>query len=1422
MHRLSTSRSVTALALPAFAILAGCGGHSGGSSGDGFTEKPAPATWAKSYGGPGDDQANAVAATADGGFIVAGSWDVDRAATGVSPTDGDAWLMKLDALGNVEWQRQFGAPDITGSEGERIGYVTVREAPDGTHWAVGSRYGGAADDIAALHIDASGTPIEAPYTYDSGAFPGYDYFFESGTSADVGHDVWPTADGGALLIGRTSADLRTNDASGMLFTGVVPYVVKIAADGTRIWSRHIARAGDDRTGPQRDLHNLLIREASDGGAVATFIAYPQDGGSVQRIARIDAAGTILWTRDLDISVRDFLASSVDGDIVLVGFADGGGRIMRVAAADGATVWRRELGGIWERGALDAVAEHCTPPATAASCVLYAGGHVYQPDPGAAMVAVTTEGDVAASSMVVDGAEYVAALRDRPGDTAGAVDVVGTFRRGLPFASFTTAVDAALVPFDTVEIPGLRVPKWAASLTSTGDVLMSDVELEGYTHSFIRLNPPGEFVWSLDVDPFGVPSADRALSVYPTADGGYIVGGDSTSFGDGSHSVWLVRFDGAGDINWQRALDGFQPNSDSAHVYPTRLLLQAKDGNLLVVGHTPEGVRAMQLDAGGLERWNSLPLTDLDTMDPYDFTGHMVGTVDIAADDAEGYIVAGNSTGASWIAWLDGSGSVVRYREVTGVLLSDVVARPDGYVLAGTKDGEPWASALDDDDQAAWSRTYPPGISDASQTVRIEPHPDGGYVMTANVIDASPASSEDEAAEFGRRNIIVYRLEEDGALRWSRLYGGLFDEFAYGLDVLDDGGIVIAGRSDSVGDLGEAWVLRLGPDGRIADGCLAMLSDASAVARNAEAPAISMRVPEFDGAALSPALVVPLETTAPARSEADVVIARQCLGTAQTGAPSDPRPKFKLTVAQGGGIPGVVTSTPQGIVCGTVDGGVCSADFDRNMTVFLDVDFGSYDEFARWEGCDEVDDTLCSVRMNADREVTVFFEEEPDFELAFEISGNGRVQFDVPEQVCPAGEPCNITYANGETAVVTALPADGEDLVGWGGDCAEFDRAPTFELLMDADMHCTATFSGEPGPVQSLNISRFANGIEIFDSTVVGSVASVPAGIDCPEQCSAQFPRDAAVTVVPTPAAGWEFERFVCPDAGDEDYNQLTATIVMSEDKSCVAHFRDDIVRIGVTFSEPDVGRVYSNTGGLDCTRDCSWPFFYKTNGTITPLTIELHVELTNNTRYFDHWEGCGTVVPDPPGLPVCLVSNQRSTSVHAAFLMVGGNSYTLSIQKADTAGRGSVTTSPGGIDCGSICAHTFAAGMTVTLVATPEPGSTFSQWRGDLDCVDGVVVMSASRVCEAVFLRSTATFSVTISSITGPGRVQDTSGGGLDCPGTCTATFMEGEQVAVFGDITQPGASFDGWGGDCASFGTQSGMLLTMDRDYVCTAAFSP
>jgi glucose/arabinose dehydrogenase len=64
---------------------------------------------------------------------------------------------------------------------------------------------------------------------------------------------------------------------------------------------------------------------------------------------------------------------------------------------------------------------------------------------------------------------------------------------------------------------------------------------------------------------------------------------------------------------------------------------------------------------------------------------------------------------------------------------------------------------------------------------------------------------------------------------------------------------------------------------------------------------------------------------------------------------------------------------------------------------------------------------------------------------------------------------------------------------------------------------------------------------------------------------------------------------------------------------------------------------------------------------------------------------------------------------------------------------GRISSAPLLLDCGDTCAAELSPGTTVSLNATPSPGSSFGGWIGDADCADGSVTLTADRSCTAVF-----------------------------------------------------------------------------------------
>jgi hypothetical protein len=109
-------------------------------------------------------------------------------------------------------------------------------------------------------------------------------------------------------------------------------------------------------------------------------------------------------------------------------------------------------------------------------------------------------------------------------------------------------------------------------------------LTGHTMSFgagnydfwlIKTDGNGTKVWDKT---FGGDSTEWGYSVRQTSDGGYILTGNTYSFGAGCYDVWLIKTDGNGTKVWDKTFGG----ASSDWGYSVR---QTSDGEYIVAGYT---------------------------------------------------------------------------------------------------------------------------------------------------------------------------------------------------------------------------------------------------------------------------------------------------------------------------------------------------------------------------------------------------------------------------------------------------------------------------------------------------------------------------------------------------------------------------------------------------------------------------------------------------------------------------------------------------------------------------------------------------------------------------------------------------------------------------------------------------------------------
>lgn len=121
---------------------------------------------------------------------------------------------------------------------------------------------------------------------------------------------------------------------------------------------------------------------------------------------------------------------------------------------------------------------------------------------------------------------------------------------------------------------------------------------------VKLDPSGNKQWDKS---FGGNDLDDLRSLQQTSDGGYVIGGFSTSaangnktstnLGSGTSDYWVLKLDASGNKQWERAYGG----SDADELYA---LQQTRDGGYILGGHSYSGVSGNKSSAnfGSYDYW----------------------------------------------------------------------------------------------------------------------------------------------------------------------------------------------------------------------------------------------------------------------------------------------------------------------------------------------------------------------------------------------------------------------------------------------------------------------------------------------------------------------------------------------------------------------------------------------------------------------------------------------------------------------------------------------------------------------------------------------------------------------------------------------------------------------------------------------------
>ncbi|WP_345243561.1 PKD domain-containing protein [Nibrella saemangeumensis] len=347
--------------------------------------------------------------------------------------------------------------------------------------------------------------------------------------------------------------------------------------------------------------------------------------------------------------------------------------------------------------------------------------------------------------------------------------------------------------------------------------------------------------------------DQLSSLQQTTDGGYIVGGwSSSNAGDdksdnrkGSSDYWVVKLDANGNKLWDKTFGG----SDNDLL---RSLQQTTDGGYILGGSSPS-------NAGGDKTNDSRGLNDYWVI-KLDASGNKVWdkTIGGSGDDLlytvrqttdGGYILGGHSGSNAgdhktndsrgledyWVVKLDANGAKVWDKTIGGSgreRFSSLQQTTDGgYILGGssisnaggdkTNDSrglnDYWVVKLDANGAKVWDKTFGSGGDD--YLTSLQQTTDGGYLLGGS----SPSKASGDKTENGKGeyDYWVVKLDASGTKVWDKTIGGDNEDILASLQQTTDGGYILGGyshsgaggdKTENSNNSSDYWVVKLAANG----------------------------------------------------------------------------------------------------------------------------------------------------------------------------------------------------------------------------------------------------------------------------------------------------------------------------------------------------------------------------------------------------------------------------------------------------------------------------------------------------------------------------------------------------------------------------------------------------------------------------------
>jgi hypothetical protein len=331
-------------------------------------------------------------------------------------------------------------------------------------------------------------------------------------------------------------------------------------------------------------------------------------------------------------------------------------------------------------------------------------------------------------------------------------------------------------------------------------------IAGQTESFGKGGQGMPDLWIIKTDKkgskewektYGGNEGDGGYCIRQTADQGYIVSGSTSSYGKGYPSMWILKLNSKGDTAWSKIFEGSMVSSAQS-------VCLTSDGGYIVAGKGKENV--LKLDSKGNKEWGKR-------------FGWLFYSAEQTADG--GFILAGDSIyqqlnwdylPSLYVIKLDRNGEKIWSNPLGSKFLgrssSICQVKEGGFIFAGDsialkQEGDhshfSMVCKLDEQGKKEWVYFG----NEYSEFQSVQQTSDGGFIAAGNTTDDQHGL-----------DLLLVKLDRNGRKIWSRTFGkSLTWEYASTVRQVRDGGYIVAGQTESFGSgKYDSWLLKLDENG----------------------------------------------------------------------------------------------------------------------------------------------------------------------------------------------------------------------------------------------------------------------------------------------------------------------------------------------------------------------------------------------------------------------------------------------------------------------------------------------------------------------------------------------------------------------------------------------------------------------------------